>query len=133
MPNPISRRDILKAGLATALPATPLAAQAQERRFEPQPGAWRRFELTTRVEVPQAKGVTRVWLPVPDVQTGYQRTLGHDWSGNASAVRIAADRELRHVEPVESPEGLYQEFAARFPFPETDDLLKVISGDVSGC
>ena len=107
MPNPISRRDILKAGLATALPAASLAAQAQERRFEPQPGAWRRFELTTRVEVPQAKGVTRVWLPVPDVNTGYQRTLGHDWSGNATVMRLVADagRGVRMLY-AEFPEGL---------------------------
>jgi transcription-repair coupling factor (superfamily II helicase) len=41
-------------------------------------------------------------------------------------LRIAAERELRHVEPVSTPEGLYQEFAARFPFPETDDQLRAI-------
>ncbi|MGQ9366063.1 transcription-repair coupling factor [Azospirillum sp. A39] len=41
-------------------------------------------------------------------------------------LRIAAERELRRAEAVTAPEGLYQEFAARFPFPETDDQLKAI-------
>ncbi|HRQ81946.1 MAG TPA: transcription-repair coupling factor, partial [Azospirillaceae bacterium] len=41
-------------------------------------------------------------------------------------LRIAAARELKHAEAVEPPEGLYQEFAARFPWPETDDQLKAI-------
>lgn len=106
----LDRRTLLKAGLAATAPAWPLAAGAQERRFEPRPGAWRRFELTTRVDVPEAKGATRVWLPVPDVDTEYQRTLGHDWSGNASAVRLAAD-------PARGVRMLYAEFPAGLAAP----------------
>ncbi|NYZ11965.1 transcription-repair coupling factor [Azospirillum sp. RWY-5-1] len=41
-------------------------------------------------------------------------------------LRIAAERELKRADPVMTPEGLYQEFAARFPYPETDDQLKAI-------
>lgn len=41
-------------------------------------------------------------------------------------IKIAAERELRQAESVPRPEGLYEEFAARFPYPETDDQLRAI-------
>jgi len=41
-------------------------------------------------------------------------------------LRIAAQRELRRTDPIDAPEGLYQEFATRFPYAETDDQLKAI-------
>ncbi len=48
-----------------------------------------------------------------------------------SLIKIAAERQLREGEVVAAPEGLYQEFAARFPYPETDDQLNAIA-DVLG-
>ncbi len=42
-------------------------------------------------------------------------------------IKIAAQRQLQSIEPVEAPDGLYEEFAARFPYPETDDQLSAIS------
>ena len=41
-------------------------------------------------------------------------------------IRIAAERELRQVDSLETPEGLFEEFCARFPYPETDDQLRAI-------
>ncbi|HYG86551.1 MAG TPA: transcription-repair coupling factor [Azospirillum sp.] len=41
-------------------------------------------------------------------------------------LKIAAERELKRADPLAPPEGLYQEFATRFPYPETDDQLKAI-------
>ncbi|EWY42093.1 transcription-repair coupling factor [Skermanella stibiiresistens SB22] len=41
-------------------------------------------------------------------------------------LKIAAERELRKGTPVSAPDGLYSEFAARFPYPETEDQLRVI-------
>jgi transcription-repair coupling factor (superfamily II helicase) len=41
-------------------------------------------------------------------------------------IRIAAERQLRPGESLAPPEGLYEEFAARFPYPETEDQLKAI-------
>ncbi|HET8726178.1 MAG TPA: transcription-repair coupling factor, partial [Alphaproteobacteria bacterium] len=41
-------------------------------------------------------------------------------------MRIAASRELKRADPLAASEGLYQEFAARFPFPETEDQLRAI-------
>lgn len=85
---PIGRRRLLQAGLAAALP---LPALAQPRRFEPQAGPWRSFEVTTTVEVAEPQGATLLWLPVPDLATPWQQTLDNAWSGNAARVRLAAD------------------------------------------
>jgi transglutaminase-like putative cysteine protease len=85
-----TRRLLLKAGAAaTSLPLLP--AWAQERRFEPQVGAWRTFELTTTVNVADVNGATRLWLPMPDVDTPYQQSVDNNWSSNASTVRVVAD------------------------------------------
>ena len=42
-------------------------------------------------------------------------------------IRIAALRQLQKIEPIEPPDGLYEEFCARFPYPETDDQLTAIA------
>ncbi|MDR3515017.1 MAG: transcription-repair coupling factor [Azospirillaceae bacterium] len=44
----------------------------------------------------------------------------------AALLKIAAERALRQGRPIDTPEGLYEEFAARFPYPETEDQLKAI-------
>jgi len=41
-------------------------------------------------------------------------------------MKIAAARELKTGEIITVPEGTYQEFAARFPYPETEDQAKAI-------
>lgn len=44
----------------------------------------------------------------------------------AELIKIAAKRAMRTIEPVEIDEGAYNEFAARFPYAETDDQLNAI-------
>ncbi|CAN5894530.1 transglutaminase family protein [soil metagenome] len=100
----MNRRDVIAMGaVALAGAASPLQAWAQAaavpgasatlpaRVFAPQPGAWRSFEVTTRVEVLDAKGPTRLWLPLPSVDREFQQSLGHRWSGNSKTARIASD------------------------------------------
>ncbi len=41
-------------------------------------------------------------------------------------IAVAAQRLLKEGEATPAPEGLYDEFAARFPYPETDDQLRAI-------
>ncbi|MBB3288819.1 MULTISPECIES: transcription-repair coupling factor [unclassified Rhizobium] len=41
-------------------------------------------------------------------------------------IRVAAERLTRHAPVLTSPEGLYDEFAARFPYDETDDQMNAI-------
>jgi transcription-repair coupling factor (superfamily II helicase) len=46
-------------------------------------------------------------------------------------IAIAAARALKHVEQVDPPHGVFDEFCARFPYEETDDQLNAIA-DVLG-
>ena len=90
------RRSLLKGAAALgALSAAPLAALAQSvptptRRFEPRPGTWREFEITTRVDLAAVEGATRVWVPVPSLETSWQTTLDSRFSSNGRS-RILAD------------------------------------------
>ena len=84
----MNRRTFLK--LSAALPAVSARApacvrsRARSRRNSIRaPGTWRTYEITTRVEVVKPAGVTRVWVPLPVVESEYQKPLGNKWSGNA--------------------------------------------------
>ncbi len=89
----MSRRDLVKATAASLMLAALPSVRAQEaaRRFEPKPQGWRTFEVTTTVQLRDAKGEAILWLPVPSLDTPWQRTLDSSWSGNSSDVRLAAD------------------------------------------
>lgn len=67
------------------------ALKAEERRFDLQSGVWRSFEVTTRVEIAAPSGQTRVWIPVPSVNAGWQRSLESTISSNGSARVISDD------------------------------------------
>jgi transcription-repair coupling factor (superfamily II helicase) len=41
-------------------------------------------------------------------------------------LKIAAERHLKEGELIQAPEGAYQEFAARFPYAETEDQIHAI-------
>jgi len=59
-------------------------------------GGWRTFEVTTRVEILQSSGATRVWLPAGLTgKTPFQETLSNRFSaegGTAKIVEATADR-----------------------------------------
>lgn len=120
------RRTFLKhtaaAAAAAALPglgfaqatASPSALPAA-RRFAPQSGAWRTFEVTTRVDILNAKGTTKVWLPVPSVNSDYQRSLENAFFSNG-ITQMTQDG-------VDGAKMLYAEFAAS----ETKPFVEVTS------
>ena len=85
------RRSFLQAGAAASLLGSfPRLGLAQQLPYDPRPAGWRKFEVTTRVEVLKPTGPSRVWVPVPSVESDYQKVLGNTWSGNGSA-RIMSD------------------------------------------
>src|SRR5882672_6351430 len=45
----------------------------------------------------------------------------------AELIRIAAARSLKQMPAIEPPEGLYDEFCARFPYAETEDQERAIA------
>jgi len=90
---------------ASALPATVFSQTAATRReFKPRPGAWRTFEVTTRVDILQPEGGTRVWLPVPSVDSDWQRSLDSSHASNGQA-QMRSDTRY-------GAKMLYVEFAA---------------------
>jgi transglutaminase-like putative cysteine protease len=53
---------------------------------------WRTFETVTRVEVRDAFGVARAWVPLPLVaNTDWQKAIDNSWTGNARQAGIAHD------------------------------------------
>ena len=85
------RRSFLKntaaAALAASLPSLNFAqapAAVTRTLFAPQSAAWRTFEVTTRVDIAKPNGATRVWLPIPSVNSDYQRSLESSFSSNGA-------------------------------------------------
>ena len=88
----MKRRTFLLVATATPLvTALPRLAIAQHLPFEPKPGAWKTYEIVTRVEVLKTAGRTQAWIPLPSVNSDYQKVEGDTWTGNAAAARIASD------------------------------------------
>ncbi len=90
----MKRRAFLGAG--AAMPALSLLpkmsfAQTGQGVFDPRQGAWRTFEITTRMEIAHPGGAARAWIPVPAVEGDYQRTGANSWSGNAQSARLVND------------------------------------------
>ena len=94
-------------------------------------------------------GDDRLYVPVEnvDVLTRYgsgdmpaslDRLGGAGWQARKSRmkdrlrdiadqlIRVAAERSMRPAVKIEAPDSLYQEFAARFPYTETDDQAHAI-------
>jgi transglutaminase-like putative cysteine protease len=85
------RRNFIQAGAATALlGALPRVSFAQHLPFEPRPGAWRTFETTARIEILKPLGEVRAWMPLPSVESEYQKVVDNSWTSNGAA-RMARD------------------------------------------
>lgn len=79
----VRRRELLGAGLAmpalSFLPRLVVAAPA----FAPRPSAWRTFEVTTRIVIPNDSTPARAWVPLPHTEeSDWFRPLENRWSGN---------------------------------------------------
>ena len=86
-----ARRIFLKksavALVSSALPAINFAQTAvagATPQFAPVPGVWRTFEVTTRVDIVKPQGATRVWVPLPSVNSEWQKSLENSFSSNGT-------------------------------------------------
>ncbi|HEY0918034.1 transcription-repair coupling factor [Devosia sp.] len=99
------------------------------------------------VEIEYA-GNTKLYLPVENIELlsrygaddaiELDRLGGVAWQAKKSRlkkrirdmaeqlIKIAAARQLSAAQPIDLPSGLYEEFAARFPYDETEDQLLAI-------
>jgi len=119
----MDRRAFLRsvAGVSAAGAAGSLfvpAARAQQREFAPRPGAWRTFELVTRVELASPAGVGRAWLPLPSVSAEYQKPGDNTWTGNAQVMRATTDGKsgagILYVKWAEAQAAPVVELTSRF-------------------
>ncbi|MEY2689502.1 MAG: hypothetical protein RL375_3701, partial [Pseudomonadota bacterium] len=95
MNHSILRRQLLATGAAvlasTLVPTGAARSQEHIRRFAPQLGPWRSFEVTTSITVADVKGATQLWLPVPNLVNDYQRSGDTRWTGNATSAKVVTD------------------------------------------
>ena len=89
----MKRRVFLQSGAAATLAAALPRTASAYAKFNPMPGPWRSFEVVTRVEILQPAGPVQAWVPVPSIESDYQRVQGHSWTGNAAEAGIARDRK----------------------------------------
>ena len=105
----MKRRDFLKtSAAAAALPWREALAEAD----------WRTFDVTCKVEVLKPLGVSRIWLPLPAVNTGWQKPIGNSWSGNALRTQTLSDGkygvEMLYAEWREGETAPLAELTSRF-------------------
>ncbi|MGO9701831.1 MAG: transglutaminase-like domain-containing protein [Xanthobacteraceae bacterium] len=98
----MDRRELLKTGLAaSAAVALPPAARA-DINFEPRPGAWRTFQVVTRMEISKAGDKANAWIPVPAVnEQEWFKSLGSQWTTNGRAALVRDGQfgaEMLHVQ-----------------------------------
>lgn len=83
----MDRRSFLKSSAAlsavsAATIVTPFSFAAEEK--------WRTFEVITRVDL-NAAGPATIWLPVPTVNTDYQKVLGSTFKNDSGKAQILQD------------------------------------------
>ncbi|MGA8053968.1 MAG: transglutaminase domain-containing protein [Burkholderiales bacterium] len=119
----MKRRSFLSAAAAAPVAAwLPRFALAQSA-FDPRPGAWRTFEVVTRVDVLKPAAGTRVWLPLPlPVETDHHKPLGDSWTGNMREARVFR-------EPQYNAAGLYAAWADDEPAPSVEVTSRFMTRD----
>lgn len=89
----ITRRHMLKTGALAAAAglAIPRHVLAQNTEFAPKPGAWRDFEVVTRLDLP-GTGRAQAWIPLPAVHEDEWIKPGQNsWQGNAASAEVVRD------------------------------------------
>jgi transglutaminase-like putative cysteine protease len=96
----------LKAGAALTFAAglpRPLLAQGE---FAPHPGAWRNFQVVTKLVIAKPEGKTQAWIPLPSVnEKAWFKSEGSEWTTNGSAAKARDPKygaEMLHVEWAET-------------------------------
>src|SRR5262245_10469643 len=126
----ITRRTLLQGAVALALLPQ---AKSQTRTFDPKPGEWRNFEVTTTVQLVDAPSEATVWVPIPTVNTNWQRSLTSEVSPGGtietdpqSGARFAVARapELKVTSRVQTRDRAVDWHAPPQPGGETAKSLK---------
>lgn len=93
----LQRAGILTSGLALAGPGI---------TREQEPPQWRKFDITTQIEILKPSGITRVWAPVALPQnTPFQRTISNTLHHEAGTARIVESGRGLKIVAAEFPPG----------------------------
>jgi transglutaminase-like putative cysteine protease len=88
----VNRRELLKCGAALSVATVFVDITRAQTAFAPTPGAWRTFEVVTRMQVAVPEGNTQAWVPLPSVnETDWFRSLGTAWKTNAGTAEVVRD------------------------------------------
>lgn len=89
----MNRRAFLRA-TASATAGVALSRAIPVVAHTSPPTEWRTFEVTTKVELLNPKGPSRIWLPAALVRnTPYQRTLSNRFAAPAGSARLKEDKQ----------------------------------------
>ncbi len=68
--------------------------------FAPAPGAWRTFEVTTRLDLLMPEGATQAWIPLASMNApDWFQPKGSDWTTNGKANALTSGgADILHVE-----------------------------------
>jgi transglutaminase-like putative cysteine protease len=64
-----------------------IAAAAEEKKS----GAWRTFEVTTKVDLTDVSGPAKLWLPVVQTAGDYQRAEAPRWTSDSNSIEMKKD------------------------------------------
>lgn len=79
------------ASLPITVGATTLPSLSQEDEFDPRPGSWRTFEITTTVTLPPG-GAAQAWVPIPSLtEAVWMRPNGDSWQPNDARIVYTAN------------------------------------------
>lgn len=86
----MNRRAVMRLGAAAS--AAALLPGAGRAGFAPKPDGWRRFEITTRVELPATGRGAQVWIPIPAIsEAGWMEPGETRWTTSADTAGLGAD------------------------------------------
>jgi transglutaminase-like putative cysteine protease len=115
----MDRRQFLLSGAALSVAAALPRAASAETNFAPVPGAWRSFQITTRLAIANTKGAGQAWIPLPSVlEPDWFRPIDNQWHGNMRAATLHRDpkygAELLHAVWSESEPAPVVEVTSQF-------------------
>jgi transglutaminase-like putative cysteine protease len=115
----LTRRTWLKGSASAALATTLPAAAGASTTFAPTPGAWRTFQLVTRLEIAPSAGATQAWVPLPSFsEPDWFKPAGSTWTTNANAAALRKEAkygaEFVHLEWAKTDAPAVVEVTSRF-------------------
>jgi transglutaminase-like putative cysteine protease len=117
------RREFLQSGVALTLIAGLPKGALADVPFTPKPDAWRKFEITTRIEIVKPSGKAQAWVPLPAVaEPDWIEPLGNEWSSNAKSA-------LLEREPKYGAQMLHVEWADGEPAPVAQVVSRIATRD----